>query len=105
MSVCEKYQKPTLLPPIHVHALIYETAGFQSGQVVSYISACTKLFGDKCTRVPTGGSTKKYGKYGNSKGQNMGEVGSFHHFSCFSCKNMGNMGILNRLSGFPRAFL
>ena len=38
----------TLSPRIQVHALIYETAHFSSDQVVSYISACAKLFGCMC---------------------------------------------------------
>ena len=44
------YKEKKLYPlnRIQVHALIYETAHFWSDQVVSYISACTKLFGCKC---------------------------------------------------------
>ena len=41
-------QSSTLFPRIHVHALIYETADFWNWKVVSFISACTNLFGDKC---------------------------------------------------------
>ena len=92
-------------PPFTCMQLYTKPPVFQSGQVVSYISACTKLFGDKCIRVPTGGSAKNMGNMGIFRAKYGGIMGIFTIFPNFSCKNMGNMGISNQLSGFPRVFL
>ena len=78
---------------------------FQSGQVVSFISACTKYLGTSASGCPLVDRQKIWEIWEFSGPNYGGNMGIFTIFPDFSCKNMENMGISNWPSAFPKASL